>query len=210
MDLPRWNIALELDAAGCAFHDMVWIPGGAFRLYRDQGCGRTGGLVQAFVTGFWMDRTPVSVRQFAEFVAATDYADGLALLRQPLNDRPAVHVTYRDAEAYSAWAHKELPTEAEWEFAAQGAYGLRGMASGIWEWCADWYLPGNGHESRCVSENLGDMVSADSLDSFAPRKLLKAGSRCPKCLGRTCAQPIDVAADHIGFRCVAGAKGRSM
>lgn len=46
-----------------------------------------------------------------------------------LIDHPVVHVAYADIEAYAKWAGKDVPSEAEWEFAARG--GLDG-AEYVW------------------------------------------------------------------------------
>jgi formylglycine-generating enzyme required for sulfatase activity len=87
---------------------------------------------------FYMDRYPVTNKQFYEFMRATNYhpGDTINFLKHwnndsypdTLADHPVVWVSISDARAYARWKGRRLPTEMEWQYAAQGTDGR------IWPW----------------------------------------------------------------------------
>jgi formylglycine-generating enzyme required for sulfatase activity/DNA polymerase III delta prime subunit len=135
----------------------VFIEGGAFLmgsaelegdLYEDE-----RPVHRVTVSGFWIDRYPVTVAQYRRFVEAG--AEGYLAARfwrpegwrlreqhkltgprqweeqlRRLN-RPVTYVSWYEADAYCAWLSAKsglrvsLPTEAQWEYAARGEAGRK-------------------------------------------------------------------------------------
>jgi formylglycine-generating enzyme required for sulfatase activity len=169
------------------------------------------------VDGFWIDRTPVTNRDFLKFVNATGYTTLAELKPDPedypgalphmlhagslvfspprhqvdlrdwsqwwnfkfganwrrpygprssiagLHDHPVVHVAYRDAEAYARWAGKELPTEAEWEYAARG-----GSDGAEFAW-GDEFAPGGRHMANTWQGNFPhENLKTDGYERTSP------------------------------------------
>jgi formylglycine-generating enzyme required for sulfatase activity len=89
---------------------------------------------EVFLDAFYIDRLEVTNRQYKKFLAETGYVPKRYLDRPPFNESqlPAVILEWVDAVAYTQWAGKRLPTEAEWEKAARGTDGR------IWPWGNEW------------------------------------------------------------------------
>jgi formylglycine-generating enzyme required for sulfatase activity len=88
----------------------------------------------ALVHAFYIDRAPVTVAEFRQFVDEEKYRTTAERAGDPHNwrindvqekqDHPVVLVSHQDALEYCGWAKKRLPTADEWKKAFRGPHGL--------------------------------------------------------------------------------------
>lgn len=91
----------------------------------------------------WIDAKPVTNAEFEAFLKATHFAPpcrdqflkhwGGPTCPSALGDKPVVYVDLEDARAYAAWAKRRLPTEWEWQQAAQD-HGPAFDHAEVFEW----------------------------------------------------------------------------
>jgi len=117
----------------------------------------------------WVKLSPFLMQQ--HLVTNREYARFDLKYRSRDPEGPAVNVTWYDALMYAVWIGGDLPTEAQWEFAARGtdgrkypwgneeprvtssamietqhpdrpsAAGIWDLSGKIWQWCRDVYGP---------------------------------------------------------------------
>jgi len=131
---------------------MIHIPEGELWLGEFEGLGIEP-VWRVCVDEFYIDKYEVSNAEFDVFVRATDRAaraDAGPWFSDPA--QPAVG-TWHDADDYCRWAGKRLPTEVEWERAAEGNDGRRfpwgdNIRPGVYNWYDG--VRGNGSEDNFV------------------------------------------------------------
>lgn len=96
---------------------------------------------EVVMSKFFMDKYPVTNKQYKDFLVASGYKpnDTTNFLKHWTNGRipkgmenyPVIYVTLEDAKAYARWNGKRLPSEIEWQYAAQTEDGNE------WPWIQD-------------------------------------------------------------------------
>ena len=127
---------------------MIYFKGSSFMIGSERGTPAERPIHSVEVKSFRLNKFPVTVEEFRQFVKATGYttdADRFgdsgvfnfntsswtlvsgANWEYPLDKQdarsgdnyPLTQVSWNDAVAYTAWAGKRLPKEVEWEYAAR-------------------------------------------------------------------------------------------
>lgn len=141
---------------------MVTVPSGPFLRGDNEGEPDEKPVQRVNVATFSIDRTEVTVEEYAACVAAKACKDRPAHAGKEAPKLPVTQVSWQDAAAYCAWQSKRLPSETEWEKAARGTDGRK------YPWGSDF---------SCQRGNVGNFsMDGRCAEEGAPGKPVPVGS----------------------------------
>jgi len=109
--------------------DMVWIPGGTFRMGSDKHYAEEAPVHRVTVDAFWIDRAPVTNRQFREFVRATGHATFAEIAPDP-KDYPGAlpHMLRPGSLVFAPPKHAAMnlpPAASRWQTPGRAPFRAR-------------------------------------------------------------------------------------
>ena len=160
--------------------EFIWVPGGSFHMgagpWDDQGAADELPVHKVHLDGFYIGKFPVTVEQFALFSAEHDeycpewwnpdnpshpiataplpYQENPTTVTGP--DFPVSGVSWHNAVAYAGWLSKksgftlQLPSEAQWEYAARSCGLEEKYAGGLAVEEVGWFHVNSGQHAHTV------------------------------------------------------------
>ncbi|MFW2366279.1 MAG: formylglycine-generating enzyme family protein [Desulforhopalus sp.] len=160
--------------------EFIWVPGGSFNMgagpWDDQGAVDELPVHEVYLDGFWIAKFPVTVEQYALFSAEHDehrpewwnpenpsrpiaaaplpYQENAATVCGP--DFPVTGVSWHDGVAYARWLSEkggctlQLPSEAQWEYAARSCGLTEKYAGGLAVEEVGWFHINSGGHAHTV------------------------------------------------------------
>jgi formylglycine-generating enzyme required for sulfatase activity len=160
----------------------VWVPAGCFTMGSDPAIDEKAQPNEqpahevCLTQGYWLDQTEVTNTAYQKFVDAGGYkvqrywsaagwqwlqTSGLSGPRNIVGftalDQPRLGISWYEADAYAHWRGGQLPSEAQWEYAARGPQSL------VYPWGND-YAPDRANVAQSLTHTapVGSYPMGDS------------------------------------------------
>jgi len=163
LDIERVVLTNDIILPSGKSIEMVGIPAGSFTM-GSQACKSQQPIKEVTLTrDFAMSKYEITRGQYLEFLQDTNQRVPKAFLDETKHDHPVTEVSWDNAQAFCQWLSRRtgkrvnLPTEAQWEYAAKGQKGVEPDLNKV-TFRAQGTTPVTQHDSEKSPFGIVDMV----------------------------------------------------